>query len=499
MSALRVKSNSSQAVRPRTAWFLIIVKIGTSFECHAGWKYSDNSIGLFSLAKNSSTTRPPFGALTGCKFEMRKNKKGETNPYFTLRNDDAKTKQVSLKCTEINPILWKINDITQDMADIKRSKNFDLLSLFLRLLWNSEGFLGHNDETFNKIGMKKDGTGDQLKDIEEKGGSLKQLEDFITKAKTGADIVPSKLDILKKVQGGKRKRKIENEENVCKIKRTKTEKIELEKAKEIKSDDGLETTLKNSYVGRVDIPLEQLSLSPRISLPINRLKVLALAKGMESRFDPSLVAVTCCPAEPGVFDKTKLEKNNYHIVHGRHRFEALKKLDEEGKLTKLTGMQGRTVTCHVIQTECAVQMNYSLLRGNELAANFVATPKVHELLFTYQGLKEHIASKKAIESVERYAKTLSIGPEDITALKKLCGWPAESFTALVDVVEKYQAYQTEDVKIQPNRLEGLLMRGESMPVPKTLLRKLSKIDSNYFKELGICIIYFSRFFYYFCV
>ena len=478
-----MRTTSSQATtRTRTAHFLVFAKIGDDYECHIGWKYADNSVGLYSIDKKSSV-RPPWGALIGCSVDVRQNSKQETGVYFNFENE--RNRKRSFKCCEMNPLLWKINEITQEMSSLRGKQQLDLLSLYLHLIFNSEGFVGHMEESNNKLGMRIDGSGVQIKHVEEKGGSLKQLEEFIEKAKNCADIVPSRADIIENVQGGKRKRKSQEVRMNVKIKKTKEEKIE-ESKKEVLS--GLEKNLKNCYVGRVDVSLDLLSVSPKIGLPISNLKVLCMAKSFETEFDPSLAAVTVCPADPSTFDKHKLGQTSYHVIHGRHRLEALKKLDKDGKLVagKLVSMNNRKVTCHVVQTDCAVQINYAILKGNKLAAKFVAPPRIHELLYSFNGLKELFSRNKAIESVERYAKSLSIGPEDITAIKKLCEWSPEIFCVLIDVIEKYEAYQTEDVKIKSQRIESKLMKGETMAVSKTLMRRLSKIDSGYFKAQGMC-------------
>jgi hypothetical protein len=176
-----IRCPSSNAGRTRTAWFPVIVKLCTSYDCHIGWKYSDNTVGLFSTAVKTSKTRPPWGALIVCKLEKRTNAKQESNEYFTFENE--KNSKVSFKAIEMNQMVWQINCITQKISSLRSQKKIILLALFLHLLCQSEGFTGYNEETFNKLGTKKDGTGVQVKDLEENGGSLSQLEDFINKAK----------------------------------------------------------------------------------------------------------------------------------------------------------------------------------------------------------------------------------------------------------------------------------------------------------------------------
>ena len=61
------------------------------------------------------------------------------------------------------------------------------------------------------------------------------------------------------------------------------------------------------YFGRADVKLNQLSLSMKISIPINEIKVLGIFNSMQKQFDPSLVNFTVYPADPDTFDAAKLD------------------------------------------------------------------------------------------------------------------------------------------------------------------------------------------------
>ena len=64
-------------------------------------------------------------------------------------------------------------------------------------------------------------------------------------------------------------------------------------------------------------------MSKEVFTTMNQYKVTGLAKSTKERCDLSNLVMTVVPNDMKNFDENALEENEY----GRHRFEALKKLD----------------------------------------------------------------------------------------------------------------------------------------------------------------------------
>ena len=60
----------SQAVRVQTAWFFVIANVNGVCEVHVGYRYYDQSVGLFSTAPSNSPCKPPWGAIKKCELQQ---------------------------------------------------------------------------------------------------------------------------------------------------------------------------------------------------------------------------------------------------------------------------------------------------------------------------------------------------------------------------------------------------------------------------------------------
>ena len=129
------RSNSSHAIKTRTAWFPIVVDVdgsASSLEVHIGWKYYDGSLGLYSNAGKSSKSRPPWGCVIDCSLVTLQNKKNETGLYMKLQNRSYERK--TFKLGEMNPALWEVNEFTSQIIALKNDGREKILSLMLSLL-----------------------------------------------------------------------------------------------------------------------------------------------------------------------------------------------------------------------------------------------------------------------------------------------------------------------------------------------------------------------------
>ena len=104
-------------------------------------------------------------------------------------------------------------------------------------------------------------------------------------------------------------------------------------------------------------------------------------------------------------------------------------LDKKGLLTDLRGMEHKLVTCHIVGADCAVQ-----------------------------------------------------------AVRKIGAWPVQSITSLATIFRKFQCLQTLDGQKIAKRQSRKIMSGSIIEVPKILLKKISKVDSEYFQEKAVLVV-----------
>ena len=76
--------------------------------------------------------------------------------------------------------------------------------------------------------------------------------------------------------------------------------------------------------------------------------------------------------------------------------------------------------------------------------------------------------------LERYAKLLLIGKDDLTSLKKMIQWPKQSFKQLTEVLQRFEVYSTLDATGSGNA--GRIAQGLKAKVTGTLLGQISKIN-----------------------
>ena len=80
-----------------------------------------------------------------------------------------------------------------------------------------------------------------------------------------------------------------------------------------------------------------------------------------------------------------------------------------------------------------------------------------------------------MESMTRLAR---IGPNEGAALRKLSHWSESNRIKLLELIEKYETFQTEDVK--PRGHQGKLARGERLTIPNILLKSLARVSEDFF-------------------
>ena len=309
---------SSRALRCRTAWFPVVLRVeGGVLEVHVCWKYVDGSVGLFSNKAKTCKSRPPWDYIKECKFRTLRNDAGEEHDYFILHNRGLEKK--AFRLDELNPILWTMNDFTSKMIELRTTGRKKLLALYLSLVLKSSDFSGHVEGTHDQDGFQVDGSGLTQQDLKDEAGSLKEYRDFVRKAKDCCLDVHQRRDALEKVEGGKSVKAGGDDFGPTKVKRSKAEQVEDEKEKELMGDEGVEKNFSNQYVGRAEVPLDNLTISTKVSMPIIQWKVHGLVKAMSQRYDPSLMSLTVIPVENTELNSDNLANCRYEVIHGRHR------------------------------------------------------------------------------------------------------------------------------------------------------------------------------------
>ena len=274
---------------------------------------------FFSSKGNSNPSRPPWDYIIDCQFETLKSRKGEWHDYYTLKNRTLERR--GFRVDELNPFLWTLNDFTSKMIELKTTGRKKLLSLYFSLMLKSVNFSGHVDEVYDEWGFRTDGEGVTETRLIDEQGTLVEYKEFVAKANLCSLDVNHKKDVLEVVEGGKSKKSGEEEVfGPTKVKRSKVEMVYDHKEKELTDEDGVEKSYSSQYLGRADIPIENLTVSTKVCLAIIPFKVLGLEKAMLERFDPSLISLTVVPVE----DSTDITANNiairrFEVIHGRHR------------------------------------------------------------------------------------------------------------------------------------------------------------------------------------
>ena len=106
--------------------------------------------------------------------------------------------------------------------------------------------------------------------------------------------------------------------------------------------------------------------------------------------------------------------------------------------------------------------------------------KIYESLITQK--------KQARKLIERIARLQRLGPAETKAVLDLCSWGDDQFLQLLNVIEKYECYETEDVREKVKSTVHIsqikMSKGEALTMPNRLLVKLSKVNAEYFMKVA---------------
>ena len=333
-----------ETVRSRNCWFFIISALENKFELNVGYKAADNTVSFVSAAKRSAQQKPPFGPPISCEYKKIKNSQGQVGDYFTFKIKSGVP--LNMKANLMNNLFAGETGFSRKCTSYVAQNKQGLLADYISLLSCSKGFAHYREDIYHENGTRKDGTGVTEKILQKKNGTTTEFVEFKQLAEEAAiQITKSKSEVIDTIvainnSSGAKKRK--NETDMTDPNPTKTNKSGARLRalrKEIDDNTGVEQAYIGSYVGRAEVPIENIEISPKICARVNPWKVEGIASAMRLRFDPAQIAITVAPASVKDFDPRKLESNTYIVISGNHTLAALKSLEEKGHLRNLVGME----------------------------------------------------------------------------------------------------------------------------------------------------------------
>ena len=417
--------------------------------------------------------------------------------YFTFSNVEGQ--KVDFSVGILNLFTAGVKPVYQALTQMRIEHKFDLICHYLNLVTRSKGFGLHRPDIHSLLGFRLDGAGVTEEALQQAGGSIEDYEKFVQIATSSAHDPPKRKRKGEEhvENNNKRVKSSDDVENVAPVsmketkvtdffakkestKLTKMEEREKDFDEEINDLLGVEHAFVQGLYGRAEINIDQLSVSPKLGIQPNRVRVDTIKKSMMHRYDPTL-CLMICPENDEEFDPANLQRNRYHVISGCHCFRALKKIDEEGGLDKLRGLNGREIPCYILKTKCPITQNYGWTRSNDLQSTCGEKPKIYELLYISESLTRDGVSEVEMKVVsEKYAKTLMCSKAEITALRKILAWKASEREIVVQVLKKYQSYCTLDATSTNNRTR--LAAGLKMLLTSTLFCQLAKVEGKVFAE-----------------
>lgn len=260
-----------------------------------------------------------------------------------------------------------VTPLGQQVQSLVTTDRLDLLAAILSVLPNAEGFNKHNPGLHENNGLRKDNRGHNEESLVRMGGSIEELDIFISKAKSSAEqtvvINPLRRFLIPATEEQARERAEKRKIN------TETRFLD-----EIKDKGGIERKYSNSFMGSIDVNVDLLEVDPILQPKVKYLHVAGIKQAMLLRFDPSLLSIVVRPLDVSKFDANNPQLSKYYVIQGVNSFQAIKDLKKEGKIHRLQGLGGGLVTVTLVNIEDTDLIHYGHLRGNSLASVFITKP-----------------------------------------------------------------------------------------------------------------------------
>ena len=474
---------TSKARRPKNAWFLFPSKVGEIYQIDIGYKSSRGVVGGYSSSPQGCSVKIPWGPPTKCVFGVRRSGDEIVREYkFTNRcHEKAAFDEAILKMLE-----GGMNDFARRVTSMCVQDKKILLGNFLSLVQFAKGFVHHRDLIHDEDGMMIDGSGVSLKDIEGNGGSLAEYRDFVKLVKESSREVLKTEDVyLKMVRSwadGRKKRKSDSAGGTEPAKKkSKSEVIEANEKLELEDSTGLEQKYMESIIGISSIPLDNLKVPSDLKSMVNIYRVYKIMASMKAKFDPSQTVLVVCPeddSKPPNLKEVGIQR--FLVIQKIHTFMAFHELNKKGEFTHLKG-QGHAngkVLCYVLNTNSSALIHYGNVRSNEIANKFPRKTHPQDMLHIFESLLEKESRGGALKVVERMSRLSRLGPDETTAVRKLCQWSEEGFNRLMEVINRLEICETTDLKTSGNSMSTT--ECERLKMKNSVFNLLGKCEENYF-------------------
>jgi hypothetical protein len=472
--------------RNRSVWFLTVSKCEGTSEIVINYKNTKGTISPFSKSKSNAIVKIPWGTPNQCKFlvTQKGNEKIGEFIFTTKRREVEKFKEHSLNSFE-----GGVNSFSKKITCLIVEKKQHLLAVYLTLLSHTVGFVHHREGLHTEDGFLVEAGDDALKicDLEKNGGSMEDFAEFVRFANENAQVVKATSIEGQDISTffSKKRKSVESNKTP---KKSKAATIDDMEDKELKDKEGLEKEYSQSFVGLANIPLENISVSGELDVKVNKFRVYSVVQSMRKRYDPSMSVPVVCPADVNTaVDLRNVKNQKFFVVQKIHAVEAWKELQKSGEFKQLPSHQNGTVLCFVLRTSSSGIIHYGNVRSNDIQNQFSKdTTAPQDMLRIYQSLCEKDSPSIALKCVERMARLSRIGPNEITAIRKLCNWSPESFAALMKVITQYELYQTMDVK--PKGHQNRLAQGLKMNLTNVMFKMLGKVEEEFFMNWCVQIL-----------
>ena len=468
------KVKTPKSLNSRPSWTIFAVKMSKKIQVHI-LKKSGTRTGPFTSAGNASQRRPIWEPVLECQYKDLGEEEGKCFVFKNVDNETAK-----FRGDRMDPFLASVNPFNQLCAALLM-KNPRVLAAYISLLTSSEQFCNYKSDVNDVTGFNHDGSGLDEDGLVGLGGSLSEYEEFVRLAVDAVIVIGNKDEQSLKISPKTKKKKLTDYFNTTNKKLTKSESIEKNYQNMISEGGGLEKSVVSSYVRYQSILLDKLEVSPDMFLPINQQKVNEIADSMTERLELSQLVVSVVPVSP---DKFQLEDNDdkYYVVHGVHRFEAIKKVDAINKIKSVPGFpEDRSILCFILKVNTASLSNYLNIKCNDIASSFQSSSSNEALFFIYGGILEKTKDhSEAFEVIEKIAHSRHLGNNELAVYNKVTLWPNSALAKLIFVLDKFQSYQTSDAK--DRGVKAKMKRREPNTLTTSLFRQLGSCPPQFFMD-----------------
>ena len=455
----------------RTQWSFIVMEGVKGHEFHILWKDTRNSLGLYTQNKRDG----PFGRIVKLRIATAETKDKETVKLYYLTNNLGVT--LRFKCSTFNPFLvGSQSSFARKLVELRPTVGDEGLTKLISAIIHSPGFRDYDPNIYGDNGCKLS----EKSNMDLDNFSHLRLEAMASASKinAGANKVEVVASIAKSTS-----RKIKDSSDKANQPQNKQQKIEKFFAKEKYDEAGIECEFLNSLKSRVDISLDNLTVSNLIQEPLDVAKITKIAISMTELLDLTQLYFIAIPLDPNSFDENDMENQKYQVINGRHRLSALIKLKDENKLAQLPFLIEK-VPCLIFGSMSIASAKWAHLRCSDIAARFVYSPNLHDLAYEVNGLKNVIADNEdVVKTSVRFCNLLKKSDSEKAALKAFSKCPQDIADIIVKILMDYERYKTADVDDKlVAKSSRLLMQCKKLIMPVVLFKRLVGTPPEFLRE-----------------